>query len=241
MFAIKKHIPNAITSLNLLCGTVALVFAFKGRFDIAFPLMLLASVFDFCDGLAARLLHAYSPMGKELDSLADMVSFGVLPAVMLYKLMLTCNFGENPLSLVCLLLAVFSGLRLAKFNVDERQTESFLGLPTPASALLCGSLCYFVAYSPASFLAFWCAGQIFLPLLTAALCALLVCELPMFSMKLGTGSADKTLKWKRIIFAVLVVLVVIFTFATGQNWSLAVFLSFTLYIVKNLVYAIFRI
>ena len=130
-----------ITSLGLACGVVGVVFALEGRIWLAFPLMLAASVFDFCDGLAARALDAYSDLGKELDSLSDMVSFGVLPAVMLYNLMKTCTFSSSAWCLVPLLLAVFSGLRLAKFNVDPRQHRSFVGLPTPVAALLCGSLC----------------------------------------------------------------------------------------------------
>ena len=139
--------------MNLACGIIGVVFAFKGRVDLAFILMLAASVADFLDGTAARLLDSYSDMGKELDSLSDLVSFGVLPSVMLYNLQHTCMFGESWICWIPLIITLASGIRLAKFNVDTRQTDSFLGLPTPACALLCGSLCYYVAADPACFLA----------------------------------------------------------------------------------------
>ncbi|MCQ2147542.1 MAG: CDP-diacylglycerol--serine O-phosphatidyltransferase, partial [Bacteroidales bacterium] len=144
---IRKHIPNSITSMNLLCGVMGVIFALEGRLDIAFPLMILGALFDFCDGLAARLLKAYSDIGKELDSLSDMISFGVLPSVMLYKTMA----NVQDMCWACylpLVLAVFSGLRLAKFNIDERQHESFIGLPTPAAAMICGSFAYCIAIRP---------------------------------------------------------------------------------------------
>ena len=164
-----KYIPDAVTSMNLVCGVIGVIFAFKGRFEYAFPLMLAAAVFDFLDGFAARALHAYSDLGRELDSLCDLVSFGVLPSVMLYKLMCVCSFSEGWLCWTPLLISVFSALRLAKFNVDERQSENFLGLPTPACAILCGALCYFVAFSPAGFLATWCTSPFFIPVLTVVL------------------------------------------------------------------------
>ena len=142
---IVKHIPNTITCLNLLSGVMGIIVLFGGRPDQAFFLMLAAAVFDFCDGLAARALGAYSELGKELDSLADMVSFGVLPAMMLFV-----GTSHPYLRFVTLLLVAFSALRLAKFNLDERQHASFLGLPTPASAMICGSLICYSFVSPGS-------------------------------------------------------------------------------------------
>lgn len=237
---IRKHIPNAITSLNLLCGVIGVVFAFKGRFDLAFYLMLCGAVFDFCDGLAARALGAYSPMGKELDSLADVVTFGVLPSVMLFNLMRACSFGESVFCWIPLIIAVFSGLRLAKFNVDERQHSSFLGLPTPACAVICGALCCFVAFEPAGFLCSLVAGPVFIPVLSAVLSALLVCELPMFSMKFSRDDSS-ILKKKRIAFAVNCALCIAIVLITGYHWSLAVLLAFTVYICMNLAFAILKI
>lgn len=238
--ALRKYIPDFITSLGLASGVAGVVFALEGNIAVAFPLMIAASVFDFCDGLAARALGAYSEMGKELDSLSDMVSFGVLPAVMMYKLMKTCTFSLSVWCFAPLLLAVFSGLRLAKFNVDERQHLSFIGLPTPVAAMLCGSLCYFVAFEPASLIATLCGELVFIPVLAVCLSALLVCELPMFSMKFG-GETSRALRFKRISFIVEIALILAAVLILGLNWSLAVTLSCLLYIIKNLVYAIFKV
>ena len=237
---IVKHIPNFITSLNLTCGVLGVVAAGLGRLEVAFFLMLAAGVFDFCDGLSARLLGAYSDMGKELDSLSDLVSFGVLPAVMLRTAYCACSWDEGWLSLVPLLIAVFSGLRLAKFNVDERQHSSFLGLATPVCALLCASLCCFVAYEPLSVVAGWCAAPWFIPALSVALCALLVCEIPMFSMKFSSEDG-KTLRFKRISYAVEVLVALAVVVLLGCHWSMAVCFACVIYIVKNIFYAIFNV
>ena len=134
---IKNLIPNIITSMNLLCGVVGVILSLDGHLEGGFCLMLAAAVCDFFDGFAARLLNATSPVGKELDSLSDVVSFGVLPAIMLY---MVSGDGVRFMKFFPLLLAAFSAYRLAKFNLDERQTTSFIGLPTPANALFWGSL-----------------------------------------------------------------------------------------------------
>ncbi|MDR1698827.1 MAG: CDP-diacylglycerol--serine O-phosphatidyltransferase, partial [Prevotellaceae bacterium] len=131
MRTIIKQIPNTITCLNLLAGCMACVVAFYGEYGLAAYVIALAAVFDFADGFAARFLNAYSPLGKELDSLADMVSFGLAPAIMLFSFLAQHDFL---LALVAFLLTIFSALRLAKFNIDKRQTDSFIGLPTPANA-----------------------------------------------------------------------------------------------------------
>lgn len=237
---IKKYIPDFITSMNLLCGVVGVVFAFKGRFDYAFYAMLAGAVFDFCDGLAARALDAYSDLGKELDSLADVVTFGVLPSVMLVNLMKACTFGESLWCWVPVCIAVFSGIRLAKFNVDERQHDSFLGLPTPACAIICGSLCYFTAFEPDGFLCSLVAGPVFIPVISVVLSALLVCELPMFSMKFSSKDTS-ILKRKRLAFAVNCLLCVAIVLIVGLNWSLAVLLAFVVYILMNVAFALFKV
>ena len=236
----KKYIPDIITSMNLCCGIIGVVFAFRGRLDIAFILMLAAATADFLDGFAARLLGAYSDMGKELDSLSDIVSFGVLPAVMLYNLSRTCMFGESWVCWIPLLITVATGIRLAKFNVDPRQTDGFLGLPCPASALLCGSLCYYVAITPASFLSSWCAGPVFIPVLAVCMAALLVCEIPMFSFKFHKDD-PAILKNKRTAYALFVLLVILFCALCRLNWSAVILLSMSLYILKNICYAIAKI
>ena len=151
---IVKHIPNTITSMNLLCGTIGVICALDGRLGIAFLFMLGAALCDFCDGLCARMLNAYSDVGKELDSLADLVSFGVLPAMMFRETVLLAGV-TGIISYVPLLLVVFSALRLAKFNIDETQAENFRGLATPASAMLTGSFSYYVFCSPDSMMTGW--------------------------------------------------------------------------------------
>lgn len=127
--ALTRHIPNAITCLNLVCGTVAIVLAMDGDWATASAFIGAAAVFDFLDGAMARMLHAYSPVGKELDSLSDLVSFGVAPALMVYKVL------PAPLCWLAVMIAVCGALRLARFNVDTRQTTEFIGLPIPANAI----------------------------------------------------------------------------------------------------------
>ena len=237
--SLRKYIPDFLTAMNLVCGLIALVYAFDGRSDIAFYLMLAAAVFDFSDGFAARALHAYSDMGKELDSLCDLVSFGVLPAVMLHLRMKSAALPEWS-CLIPLLIAVFSALRLAKFNVDERQTASFIGLPTPACAMICAALCHYVHMNPSGLLAAWASGPVFIPLLSVCLCALLVCGVPMFSMKFHADDS-RALKTKRLVFLLLSLLAAVSCPVFGLTWSMAVLLVFVVYVLMNVITAIFRV
>lgn len=238
--SIKRYIPNIITSMNLICGIVGVIFAFKARFDYAFYLMLLAMMCDFLDGFAARTLGAYSEMGKQLDSLCDLVSFGVLPSVMLYSLMVTCSFQETALCYIPLLIALFSALRLAKFNVDPRQKDTFYGLPTPACAVICGSLAYYSCIDTSGFLGVWVAGPVFVPVLSVLLCYLLVSEIPMFSFKFHKDDTQ-VLKNKRLAMGLFVIAIVVISMFCNLNWSLVMLLSFSCYLVKNIIYAIFKI
>lgn len=240
--SIKRYIPDFITSLNLLCGVLGVIFVFQGRTDVAFVLMLMAAVFDFCDGFSARMLGAYSDLGKELDSLSDLVSFGVLPAMMLFKTSASsccCGviYGEITWwSLFPVLIAVFSGVRLAKFNVDPRQSSSFIGLPTPACAMICGSLAFFAARQPESCVAAWCSGPVFISVLSVALSYLLVSEIPMFSMKIHKGEPKDGTFWLRISFLAVVAICAIVVAAVRLNWSLIVLLSFLSYVILNVVF-----
>jgi len=148
---LRAVIPNLLTSLNLLCGVIGIVFTFNQGLTEAFYLILLAAVFDFFDGFAARLLKVKSDFGAELDSLADMVTFGVLPGIMLFQYLSISqgnyftpiyerSTGDLIVSFIGFLVPIFSALRLAKFNIDTNQTSHFLGLPTPANAIFIGSL-----------------------------------------------------------------------------------------------------
>lgn len=143
---IKKHIPNFITGLNLVSGCISIVFSFSHQYEWAVVAIVVAAIFDFFDGFAARLLNVMSPIGKEMDSLADVVSFGVSPAMILFCYLTQMAEAQNPnaaihyLPFAVFVVPMFSALRLAKFNLDTRQSLSFLGLPTPANALLLSTL-----------------------------------------------------------------------------------------------------
>ena len=144
--AIKKHIPNTITCCNLISGCIAIAYAFSGKIEISFTWIIIGAVFDFFDGMSARLLKVSSPIGKELDSLADIVTFGVAPSTILFSKLGMVSYPSileslrGILPFIAYIMAAFSALRLAKFNLDERQTLGFIGLPTPANALFWGSL-----------------------------------------------------------------------------------------------------
>ena len=236
MNIIVKNIPNTITSLNLLSGIAGILCAFSGRLDVSFLLMLAAAVFDFFDGFAARALGAYSPMGKELDSLADSVSFGLLPSLMLHRLMIVLSGETSVWCYIPLSIALFSVLRLAKFNIDECQSENFIGLATPASAMICGSLTYYLLHQTDSYMVAWAQGHVFIPVLSIVLSALMVSEIPMFSMKFKKGiSKDSPLYRQRISFAGTVVVAAVLVMTLGLNWSMIVLLSFVAYIVMNLL------
>lgn len=226
--------------MNLLSGVIGVIFAFRGRFDLSFYAMLCGVLFDFCDGLSARLLGAYSDMGKELDSLADMVTFGVMPSVMLYNLMRICTFSSAFWCMVPLVIAVFSGLRLAKFNIDTRQTDSFIGLATPACALMCGSLSYYIASHPSGILAIWACGYVFIPVLSIVLSALLVCEIPMFSLKFKKNDSS-TLVRKRISFLVNCAIVIAAVLLAGVHWSLSIAIIVAVYVLMNVVFTLAKI
>ena len=217
-------IPNVITSLNLLCGIMGVISAMNGAPDMALVLMLLAAVFDFLDGLAARLLHSVSPVGKQLDSLADLVSFGVLPSMMLFCAVREIGFAAY----LSLFLALMSAFRLAKFNVDDRQCTDFLGLPTPASALFVASMVNCLpVYVPQLAGSAW-----FYPAVAFVVGLLLVSEIPMFSMKVAKG--HKLMDAKRIVFLVLAVAAIVFA-AVMKDWMLAILLIFGAYILENLI------
>ncbi len=188
----RRHIPNTITCCNLLSGCVATMFAFEGMYPFAFAFIIAGAVFDFFDGLSARALGVSSPIGKELDSLADVVTFGFAPAAMVFSWLGECADAHLDMLVafvvpfVAFLLVAFSALRLAKFNVDERQTSSFIGLPTPANALFWGALVIGVHDKMVALPYGW----LLIIALVVLFSWLLVAEIPMFSLKF------KNLSWK---------------------------------------------
>lgn len=207
---ITRHIPNTLTCLNLFSGCIACIMAFEAKYDLALVFIILGAVIDFFDGMAARLLNAHSVIGKDLDSLADDVSFGVAPSIILFSLFKEMHYPVGMESIapffpyLAFLISVFSALRLAKFNNDTRQTTSFVGLPVPANALFWASL---VAGAhdfliTDSFSPFYLLGLICL------FSWLLVAEIPMFSLKF------KSLSWKnnKISFIFLIVCIPLLIF-----------------------------
>ena len=233
---IIKHIPNTITSMNLLCGVLGVIFTFQGALDLAFYLMILAAVFDFLDGFSARILKAYSPMGKELDSLADLISFGLLPALMIHRRLVEGGMTGFWIY-VPVIICIFSALRLAKFNVDDRQSENFLGLPTPACAMWCGSLIY-AADRGVMTVAGLLSERYIMIIAPVVLAILLVSEIPMFSMKFKKGSEYNRL---RLCFIGVIAASSVAILALNINWSYIVLLTFTAYIILNLLRALFSI
>lgn len=205
----KKHIPNFITCLNLLCGCLACITAFEGtvggehKIFIASLFICAAAVFDFLDGFAARLLKAYSPMGKELDSLSDLVSFGLAPGLIAYlfasDLVLTYNTipAGKYVPYLALLIPIFSALRLAKFNIDDRQTTSFIGLPVPANALFWIGVYFFGISYGLEYPYIWMV-------LVILFSYLMVSEIPMFSLKFSNYSIkDNFLRYLIIVAAIV--------------------------------------
>jgi len=226
---ITSHIPNLITALNVVCGCFSVFFSFKaimtGDFTLPLYFMAAAAVFDFLDGMAARLLNAYSAMGKQLDSLADMISFGLAPGAIVVALIgLTAVDVPDWLPFVGFVIPVFSAFRLAKFNIDERQTTGFLGLPTPANALFFGGLAY-------SYSEFFIGQPYYLIAITLIFSILLITNIPMFSLKF------KNLKLKgneiRYIFLLCAILLIIFL---TTNALPAIILTYILISVLSLLF-----
>ncbi|MBO4720258.1 MAG: CDP-diacylglycerol--serine O-phosphatidyltransferase [Prevotella sp.] len=179
----KKHIPNTITCCNLISGCIATYFAFQGDFRLALLFIVIGAVFDFFDGMVARLLHVSSPIGKELDSLADDITFGFAPSAIVYGYL---RPDTELLPFIVFVMAAFSALRLAKFNLDERQAMGFIGLPTPANALFWGSLIVGAGEWMKS--APFIGPNLSLVILAGVFisCWLLISEIPMFALKFKT-------------------------------------------------------
>ena len=192
-----KYIPNCITSLNLTSGFIAIIFASNGDLVTASWLIVAAMIFDFLDGFSARLLHAYSDIGKELDSLADVVSFGVAPGIIIYQMLndslsLAAPFmiASNNILLYIILLTpaimpVLAALRLAIFNMDETQKTSFKGLPPPANAIAVISVVFAAYYSPSPIFSSFTNSPILILAYTVILSLLMVSKIPLLSLKVS--------------------------------------------------------
>ena len=225
----KKYLPSLVTCLNMMSGVCACILALWGYFWQAYCFILAGTVFDLCDGALARLLKATSPMGKELDSLSDLVTFGLAPALMLFTWYFKINcegMAGNPLAFVPLLLVAFSALRLARFNTGSDESTSFKGLPTPACAMIAASVaayghcCTLAGVQSAS--AAGATGAVaaaqsvilslllsswFIPVLAAVLCVLLVSRIPMFSLKSKLGAKHYILAGGALILVAVIAFV----------------------------------
>ena len=183
----KKHIPNTITCCNLISGCTATYYAFLGDYYTALLFIVIGAVFDFFDGMSARLLHVSSEIGKELDSLADDITFGFAPSAIVFSFLNSFHIHLPFVPFLAFLIAAFSALRLAKFNLDERQALGFIGLPTPANALFWGALIANLNFhrwlEPYMIPNFWL--YVILVLIPIS-CYLLVSEIPMFALKFKT-------------------------------------------------------
>ena len=197
--SIKKHIPNTITCCNLISGCIATYWAFSGNYEMALLFIIIGAVFDFFDGMSARLLGVSSPIGKELDSLADDITFGFAPSAIIFSYLCTFHIHLLFVPFLAFVMAAFSALRLAKFNLDERQALGFIGLPTPANALFWGALIVGAGD--------WISTLPYAPYLillgSFISCYLLIAEIPMFALKFKHwGWKDNEIKYIFILSCV---------------------------------------
>lgn len=231
--AFTKHIPNTVTCLNLFSGCIACYMAFQARYEMALIFIILSAIFDFFDGMLARVLHAFSPIGKDLDSLADDISFGAAPSFVVFSLFKEMHYPATIemlapyLPYAAFLISVFSALRLAKFNNDTRQTSSFVGLPVPANALFWGAL----VVGAYDFLVSPNCHPIYLLILVIVFSWLLVSEIPMFSLKF------KNLSWKdnkiSFIFLIICAPLLIFLGISGFSAIIVWYIILSLFTRKN--------
>ena len=220
MNCIIRNIPNTLTSCNLFSGCIACYAAFHSDYKLALIFIVTGAAFDFLDGMSARLLHVISPIGKELDSLADDITFGLAPSAIAFSLFKEVNYPlflepvSDLLPYTAFLMAVFSGLRLAKFNIDVRQTSSFIGMPTPANALFWSSL----AVGQHSFLVSEGFNALYLLLMVVVMSLLLVAEIPMFSLKFK----DLSLTHNKVSYLFLLVCIPLFLIFKLSGFAAAI-------------------
>lgn len=224
-----KSIPSIITSLNLICGALSIIFAFNAEFELSILLVICASIFDFFDGFAARLLKAVSEFGKQLDSLADLISFGLAPTIILYNLFVLKNPEFEYLAFSTILIVVFSALRLAKFNIDTEQSIEFKGLPTPASALLIISISYY-SIENKDIISDFLTNPYILTAISVIVSLLMVSNIKMFSLKIKSFKS-KEIIWPIILVIGATILLIIFNYL-GIGLTIILYLAIS--IIKQL-------
>ncbi len=230
---IIAQIPNSITCLNLLSGCLACIFAFSHDVQIGsfmgyqwvFIFIGAAALFDFCDGASARLLHLYSLMGKELDSLADLISFGLAPALLMFNTL--GSLGAGWMAYLALAIPVFGALRLAKFNVDELQATSFRGLPIPANAIFWIGICALINENPAIITNNPTTGHIMMAFLLIAISLLMISNVGMFSLKFK--NFDWRENFKRYAILVAAILFVVMYGIPGFAWTICLYILISVF------------
>ena len=222
--SLSRHVPNFITLLNLMAGSIAVIHAVEGNLIMAAVFVAVGIIFDFLDGMAARLLDVKSELGLQLDSLADVVTSGVVPGIVMFQLLRRSLPGDTAtnsdwsngidllswdlplLPLVGLFITLASAYRLAKFNIDDRQTDSFIGLPTPANAMLVLSLPLLLAFQPQPWVLDIVLNPWFLVGLTLLSCYLLNAEIPLFALKFKTwGFAENKIRYLFIVLCLILI------------------------------------
>ena len=223
----SKHIPNLLTISNLICGCIALYFTFQGELVFTAYLIGLAAIFDFMDGAAARLLNISNPLGKELDSMADMVSFGLVPGSVVFHLLEESTFSQY--SFMALVIPIFSAYRLAKFNVYENQNENFIGFPTPANCLVFVSIPLITTFNSESTIAYLFEIPEILLIITILMSLALVSRINMFSLKF------KNLKFQdnKFRFFLITMTIILLTWLEFSAIPIIILLYIMISIVKT--------
>ncbi len=228
----KSFLPNLLTLSNLAAGLLGILSVLKGDFSTAAVFLAIALLCDFLDGFVARLLKVHSELGKQLDSLADMVTFGVLPGFVLFKLFGSAQLTAEPvpgwLAYVAFLIPIFSALRLAKFNIDTRQGDHFIGLPTPANALFIFSVAWLIEHTENQDLRILLLHPFFLTFISVVFSLLLVAELPLIALKF------KNYRWRDNNGRFLLILGVILLFVLFKLRALAFVIP--LYLILSLIF-----
>ena len=247
MSIIKKNIANIITLSNLLCGLISILYAFGGHLNIASGVVILGAILDLLDGFFARLLKTHSTIGKQLDSMADLITFGVAPAIIMFQLLflLEYNVFFNPfenwesriaykksfIAYTALLIPLFSALRLSKFNIDKKQTHNFIGMPTPESALFLISIAVIINSYPNYFLLDYITNIKTISILIVIICFLMVSKLPLFSLKFKNYNWSEN-KMRYLFIICIIILLWQFYFAAIP---FIVILHIILSILNNLI------
>ena len=223
----SKHIPNLLTISNLICGCIALYFTFKGELVFTAYLIGIAAIFDFMDGAAARLLNISNPLGKELDSMADMISFGLVPGSVVFHLLEESTLSQY--SFMALVIPIFSAYRLAKFNIDENQNENFIGLPTPANCLVFVSIPLITTFNSESTIAYLVEIPEILLIITVLMSLALVSRINMFSLKFKNFK----LQDNKFIFFLITMSIILLTWLEFSAIPIIILLYIMISIVKT--------